>query len=122
MVREARMLESELVSELARKADAPEATVRAVVAALAELVRQGRVSLDLLTRGEPAPFVPSTPAAAGHRPADPRDSRAVDNLIACARSHPLGVEFLVNGFLGSVAAEFHAHAFTVEAARERLKH
>ena len=44
----------------------------------------------------------------------------VDALIAAARPHPLGVEFLLTGELGCVAATFHTHAFTVIAARERL--
>jgi hypothetical protein len=44
----------------------------------------------------------------------------VDRLIARAKAHPLGVQFLVEGHLGSVAAMLEAHAFTVDAARERL--
>jgi inosine-uridine nucleoside N-ribohydrolase len=44
----------------------------------------------------------------------------VDALIDRAKSHPLGTEFLSQGSLDSVAAAFQAHAFTVEAARERL--
>jgi hypothetical protein len=45
----------------------------------------------------------------------------VDRLIDRAKSHPLGVRFLVEGHLGSVATMFGAHAFTVDAARDRLK-
>ena len=41
-------------------------------------------------------------------------------LVRRAKRHPLGIEFLLTGELGSVAATFHAHAFTVIAARERL--
>jgi hypothetical protein len=44
----------------------------------------------------------------------------VDRLIERASVHPLGVRFLVEGHLGSVAATFETHAFTVDAARERL--
>ena len=44
----------------------------------------------------------------------------VDALIAAASKHPLGVEFLLGGHLGTVAVMFHTHAFTVVAARERL--
>jgi hypothetical protein len=51
----------------------------------------------------------------------PTDPRLVDELIERARAHPLGTEFLEEGYLDSVAAGFQAHAFTVEAARERLK-
>lgn len=48
------------------------------------------------------------------------DPRLVDDLIARARKHPLGVDFLLHGYLGTVAISFDAHAFTVEAARARL--
>lgn len=44
----------------------------------------------------------------------------VDQLIARARAHPLGVRFLMDGHLGSVAITFGTHAFTVDAARDRL--
>ena len=45
----------------------------------------------------------------------------VNDLIARACVHRFGIEFLMNGYLGSVAAEFGVHAFTVEAARERVR-
>jgi hypothetical protein len=45
----------------------------------------------------------------------------VESLIARAREHPLGLPFLLDGHLGSVATTFRTHAFTVDAARERLK-
>jgi hypothetical protein len=51
----------------------------------------------------------------------PKDPRVVQELIERAKKHPLGVEFLAQGSLDSVAANFEAHAFTVEAARERLR-
>lgn len=44
----------------------------------------------------------------------------VDALIEAAMRHPLGLEFLLNGHLGSVAIMFRTHAFTVVAARDRL--
>ena len=44
----------------------------------------------------------------------------VDHLIARAKAHPLGVRFLLDGHLGSVAITFGTHAFTVDAARDRL--
>jgi len=44
----------------------------------------------------------------------------VDDLIARAREHPLGIDFLLHGYLGTVAISLDAHAFTVEAARARL--
>jgi hypothetical protein len=45
----------------------------------------------------------------------------VEALIDRAKNHPLGTEFLSQGSLDSVAAAFQAHAFTVEAAREKLQ-
>lgn len=44
----------------------------------------------------------------------------VEALIAAALQHPLGTEFLLGGYLGTVAITFRVHAFTVEAARHRL--
>lgn len=90
------MHEPELIRELSTRAGISPGAARAVVEALGAL------------RASPA------------APADPRDPAAVDALLAAARRHPLGLEFLADGFLGSVAAAFHVHAFTVEAARERL--
>ncbi|HEX7193035.1 MAG TPA: hypothetical protein VF381_15805 [Thermoanaerobaculia bacterium] len=48
------------------------------------------------------------------------DPYLVDDLIARARKHPLGIDFLLHGYLGTVAISLDAHAFTVEAARARL--
>ena len=48
------------------------------------------------------------------------DPLLVDDLIARARKHPLGIDFLLHGHLGTVAISFETHAFTVEAARARL--
>jgi hypothetical protein len=44
----------------------------------------------------------------------------IDRLIHAAGRHPLGVDYLLNGHLGTVAITFGCHAFTVVAARERL--
>ena len=44
----------------------------------------------------------------------------VDALLSMAAAHPLGLDFLRDGSLDSVAATFRVHAFTVVAARERL--
>ncbi len=52
----------------------------------------------------------------GYRPT----AEDVRRLIELARRHPLGLDFLREGDLGSVAATFRAHAFTVDAARARL--
>ncbi len=47
--------------------------------------------------------------------------REVDELIAAAGAHPLGVQFLLEGQLCAVATLFGVHAFTVDAARARLR-
>jgi hypothetical protein len=101
------MNESELVQDLSLKSGVPEAGTRALLDALRDLVRTGALRDDVLW-GK----LPAYP--------DARDPFLVDALIASAQRHPLGLDFLLNGYLGSVAAEFRAHAFTVEAARERL--
>jgi len=48
-------------------------------------------------------------------------AKQVQDLINAAHSHPLGLEFLLEGDLAAVAVTFGAHAFTVEAARDQLK-
>lgn len=95
------MKDADLVAELASRAHVQETTVRAVLGALAHVA------------DEPAE---ETVAAAGAT-----TPLSVDALIERAKAHPLGLDFLLHGHLGSVAATFGAHAFTVEAARDRLK-
>ena len=103
------MNQTELVRELSRKASLSEATTTAVLDAMRDLVREGVVNEHaLLTTPEP-PLV------------DPEDPSVVEQLIARAKKHPLGLEFLASGFLASVAIALGAHAFTVEAARRRLQ-
>lgn len=46
--------------------------------------------------------------------------KEIDALIDDAKSHDLGIEFLTNGALGSVAMTFNVHAFVVDAARDQL--
>lgn len=58
---------------------------------------------------------------AAHHGARHTDPEVVEALIHRAKAHPLGTEFLSQGALDSVSAAFGAHAFTVEAARERLQ-
>lgn len=55
-----------------------------------------------------------SPLVGMFRPA-PED---IQELIAAAHEHSMGIDFLLDGDLGSVAAMFRVHAFTVEAARE----
>lgn len=45
----------------------------------------------------------------------------VTALIAAAIRHPLGLDYLLQGHLGTVAITFETHAFTVVAARDRLR-
>ena len=97
------MIDPRLIDELARRAKVSAADAEAVLDALAQLTREGRFE------SAPAPAEPFVPT-----PAD------VDALIAEARRHALGIDFLLGGHLGSVAATFKAHAFTVEAARARI--
>ncbi len=103
------MNESELVSELSRRTSLPEATTTAFLDAMRELLREGVVDEKTLLIAPP-------PAVA-----DPEDPSLVEQLIARAKKHPLGIEFLLSGFLASVAIGLGAHAFTVEAARRRLR-
>jgi len=90
------MKDADLVAELASRAHVQETTVRAVLGALAHV-------------------------AGDEPPASASDPPSVEALIERARVHPLGIDFLLHGHLGSVAATFRVHAFTVEAARDRLK-
>jgi hypothetical protein len=103
------MNEFELVAELSRRTSLPEATTTAVLLAMRELLSEGVVDERTLL---------TTPPEMASNPEDPG---LVDQLIARAKKHPLGIEFLVSGFLASVAIGLGAHAFTVEAARRRLK-
>ncbi|HEY0788061.1 MAG TPA: hypothetical protein VGE86_05410 [Thermoanaerobaculia bacterium] len=100
------MDESDLVKELSRRTSLPEETAAAVLEAAREMVREG--ALD----GAALAAVPAVP---------PDDPGLVDRLIARAKKHPLGLEFLASGLLATVAITLGAHAFTVEAARRRLR-
>lgn len=103
------MNERDIVKELARRTSISEATAADVLHAMHDLVDEGAVEAKAL---------PDTPHPPDARPDDPG---VVDRLIARAKKHPLGIEFLVSGFLATVAITLGAHAFTVEAARRRLQ-
>jgi hypothetical protein len=45
----------------------------------------------------------------------------VADLVERAKGHPLGLDYLKGGHLGSVAVTFETHAFTVLAARDLLR-
>jgi inosine-uridine nucleoside N-ribohydrolase len=103
------MNESDIVKEVARRTSLPEDTAAAVLHAMRDLVDEGVVDATALSTALPPPD------------AKPDDPRVVDRLIARAKQHPLGIQFLVSGFLATVAITLGAHAFTVEAARRRLQ-
>jgi hypothetical protein len=108
------MTESEVVRELSRRTGLSESATGVVFNALRSLIREGVVDEALLhDAGATAP--PRLAAV------DPRDPSLVEELIARARKHPRGIEFLLSGLLGTVAIALGAHAFTVEAARARLR-
>ncbi len=105
--------ESDVLEEVSRKTSVPVTAVRAVVDVLRDEARNGN---DVLLHGSDSRasrFELQSPGSI--------DPKLVDELIARAEKHRLGIEFLLDGYLGSVAAEFGAHAFTVEAARAKLR-
>lgn len=102
------MNDRDIVKELARRTSISEETAAEVLHAMHDLADEGAVA---------AKAVPDTLPPPNVRHDDPN---VVDRLIARAKKHPLGVEFLISGFLATVAITLGAHAFTVEAARRRL--
>jgi len=105
-----------LVRDASARSGLPEATVEAVVAALAELVHHAHVSPDELVHA----LLGAADPLDSH-PVDPRDPATVSELVERAKAHPLGLDYLKGGHLGSVAATFETHAFTVLAARDLLR-
>ena len=105
-----------LVKDAAARSGLPEATVERVVAALADVVHHAHATPDELLH---ALLGADEPLHA--HPVDPRDAAVVADLVERARAHPLGLDYLKGGHLGSVAVTFETHAFTVLAARERLR-
>jgi hypothetical protein len=111
------MADPRLIDELVRRTKVPAADAEAVLDALAGLTAEGRF--------DPARWFGRDPAQNATAPAAPAEpfeptSAEIDALIAAARSHPLGIDFLLTGHLGAVAVTFRTHAFTVEAARARV--
>lgn len=105
------MVDPKLVDDLAQRAGVSKADAEAVLEALGILAPERLVELLQPRVHRPAP-------ALAHYVIGALD---VEALITAARKHPLGIEFLLNGDLSSVAATFQAHAFTVDAAREHLR-
>jgi hypothetical protein len=73
----------------------------------------------------PSDLLPDAPGPEPIRPAElspkflPTEAD-VNGLIASASQRPGGLEFLLQGHLGTVAITFGCHAFVVAAARDRL--
>jgi hypothetical protein len=105
------MADPALVDDLARRAGVSKADAEAVLEALGTIAPERVAELVRRSSRGPAP----APAQYVFNVQD------VEALIEAARKHPLGLEFLLNGDLSSVAATFQAHAFTVDAAREHLR-
>lgn len=110
------MTESEVVRELSVRTGLPESATAMVFREVRALVRSGVLD-DRALREPDAVVEPPAPAASP----DPKDPGLVEELIARAKRHPLGLEFLLSGMLGAVAIVLGAHAFTIEAARARLR-
>jgi hypothetical protein len=103
------MNEADVVKELARRTSLSEEKAAAALQAIHDLIDEGAVSGAALAGTPEPPVVP------------PDDPNLVERLIARAKKHPLGLEFLASGLLATVAITLGAHAFTVEAARRRLR-
>lgn len=99
------MTEAEMVRELAKRAGVSETEAKAVLTAVTELGREQRR------------LQKSVPPDMSHVPTD----REINDLIAAATGHPLGLEFLLGGELCAVATMFQAHPSTVDAARVRVR-
>lgn len=116
------MPKDEWIDKLAARAGVAPAEAKAVLDALSEMDRRRERS------GRPLPIeaVNPGPNDGWQLPAPKKPLRfqptsaEVGRLIEDARRHPLGLEFLIEGELGSVAVTFGVHAFTVDAARRRL--
>lgn len=117
------MADPELLNELARRAGVSRADVEAVMEALA------RIAPEHLHAAKPL-FAADADCPLGDAAAEPREpviapyvpsADDVEALIATAGQHPLGLEFLLEGDLAAVAITFRTHAFTVDAARQRLR-
>jgi hypothetical protein len=66
-------------------------------------------------------YSPASGDAEGRSAGERRpDAAAVERLLTAARAHPLGIDYLAKGYLGSVAATFGVHAFVVEEARRLI--
>jgi hypothetical protein len=100
------MNDAELANEVARRAGVSRADAAAILRTLTDMARERVARTEAAEPHSVTPYVPS--------------ARDVEDLIAAACRHPLGLEFLLEGHLGAVAIAFGTHAFTVDAARQRI--
>jgi hypothetical protein len=117
------MTDPDLTKELARRAGVSHADAEAMLSILAELAPAGvgkTPSVVARAARKVDVWAASTSTESGTMAFLP-SAGAVEELIAAAERHPLGLEFLLDGELGAVAATFQTHAFTVDAARDRLR-
>jgi hypothetical protein len=108
------MTHADLVTRIAGQAGVSRDTAVAVLEALGVVTGPDRAG-SLAA----ASMAPERDAIA-HARYEPT-AREVDELIAAAMAHPLGLEFLAEGDLGAVAITFRAHAFTVDRARREVE-
>ncbi len=111
------MTEAEMVRDLARRTGISPTDAQSVLTVLGEIAHEQR------RQGKRLPVADLLVPAAEprHRPSYVPTEKEIGDLIAAAGSHPLGLDFLLNGELSAVATMFRAHAFTVDAARERIR-
>ncbi len=131
------MTEHELIGVVADSARVSRDQAWRMIDALADIIRRS------VRTGEPLPLASfgafcsgpcqawSARAPGAHgRPDDPPPpldaddyqptESDVETVIARARNHALGIDFLLNGEPGAVATVLDAHVFAVEAARRRF--
>ncbi len=120
------MNEADLLNEVARRSGVSRENANAVLTALAAIARERaaagtKVAVEEFTgTAASAPSPARVDPCAGTTSTYVPSSREIDALIAAATRHPLGLQFLLEGQLCAVATMFRTHAFTVEAARQRL--
>jgi hypothetical protein len=113
------MPKDELVTKLAARAGVGRAQAKAVLDALAEM-GEGHGQPMPIEALDPGPGA-GWPSKASQEPLRYQPTGAeVARLIEDAQGHQLGLEFLIEGELGSVAMTFGVHAFTVHSARRHL--
>ncbi len=112
--------EEDWIEELAAQAGVAPGDARAVLEVLKGMNRERSGRPLPVEAVDPGPNDAWRLPARRTPPSYQPSSSEVVRLIEEAERHPLGIEFLLEGELGAVAATFGVHAFTVDAARRRL--